>query len=227
MRSIGALYSLGAIFSAYGLGRHLLGHRGGLLFSALLGTNAFYLFHSLNVRMYGPLVFWTILSAWALLEIIGANTGDRVSATRSFRPQILWTILLIGSVTGGLMTFYIFAYYLVALGVLVLILDRKHWWQQGLRLLAGVLITIPWVIWGTRQQLRNADFGRFSSTTGFFETTWLHLKDVLQTLGIHLLLGDWISSIPGESATIAGVVALVLLVACSLNAMANKNSADF
>lgn len=139
--------------------------------------------------MYAPLVFWTILSAWALLEIIGANPEDRVSATGNYLPQILWTILLIGSVTGGLMTFYIFAYYLVALGVLVLILDRKHWWQQGLRFLAGVLITIPWVMWGTRQQLR-ADFGRFSTTTGFFEKTWLHLKDVLQTLGIHLVLGD-------------------------------------
>ena len=73
-----------------------------------------------------------------------------------------------------------------------------------------------------RQQLRNADFGRFSTTTGFFETTWLHLKDELQTLGIHLVLGDWISSIPSESATIAGVVALVLLVACSLHLWQQK-----
>ena len=68
MRSLPALYSIGAIGCAYSIGRYLLGHRGGLLFSALLALNPFYLFHSLNVRMYSSLVFWTLLSGWALLE---------------------------------------------------------------------------------------------------------------------------------------------------------------
>ncbi len=49
--------------SAYGLGRVVLGHRGGLLLAALLGINPFYLFHSLNLRMYAPLVLWATLSA--------------------------------------------------------------------------------------------------------------------------------------------------------------------
>ena len=69
-RSLGAIESVAAIASAYGLGRVVLGHRGGLILAALLAVNPFYLFHSLNLRMYGPLVLWTILSAWALLEVI-------------------------------------------------------------------------------------------------------------------------------------------------------------
>src|SRR6476646_6081701 len=76
VRSLGALLSMGAIASSYGLGRVLLGHRGGLLLAALLATNPFYLFHSLNVRMYGSLVLWAVLSAWSLLEIIGIENQE-------------------------------------------------------------------------------------------------------------------------------------------------------
>ena len=69
LRSLPLLWSLGAIAVAYGLGRLLSGHRFGLMFCTLLAANPFYLFHSLNMRMYTPLVFWAILSAWALMEI--------------------------------------------------------------------------------------------------------------------------------------------------------------
>ena len=214
MRSLEALYSVGAIGCAYGLGRCLLRHRGGLIFAALLGINNYYLFHSLNVRMYSPLVFWIILSAWAALQLIETNKSAN---SPNYKLKILWTIILIISITGGLMSFYLFVYYLVALAVLVVFLDRQRWWQYGLCLSAGVLITTPWILWGTRQQLRNADFGRFSASTNFLQTSWRHLQDVLQTLGIHLVLGDWISSLPPVSATIAGVVALAMLVGCSIS----------
>ncbi|NES80170.1 MAG: hypothetical protein F6K10_00965 [Moorea sp. SIO2B7] len=219
MRSLEALYSVGAIACAYGLGRCLLRHRGGLMFAALLGINNYYLFHSLNVRMYSPLVFWIVLSAWAALQLIETNKSTN---SPNYKLKILWTIILITSITGGLMSFYLFVYYLVALAVLVVFLDRQRWWQYGLCLSAGVLITIPWVLWGTRQQLRNADFGRFSASTNFLATSWRHLEDVLQTLGIHLILGDWISSLPPVSATIAGVVAVALLLGCSISLWRQK-----
>ena len=211
MRSLEVLYSVGAIFCAYGLGRRLLGHRGGLILAALLGVNNYFLFHSLNVRMYCPLVFWTTLSTWALLELIESNKSN----ITNYKSKIVWIILLIGSVTGGFMTFYLFIYYVVALAAVILFLDRQHWWQHGLCLTAGVLLTTPWVWWGTRQQMRNADLGRFSTQGNFFLTIGQHLQDVLQTLGIHLVLGDWISSLPHVSATIAGLVVVVFLLGCS------------
>jgi len=216
VRSLGALLSIGAIASSYGLGRALLGHRGGLLLAALLATNPFYLFHSLNVRMYGPLVLWTVLSAWALLEIIGQGQQETQNVRPSLSPKfqpVLWSLLFIGSVTAGLMTFYLFAYWVVALAVVVLYLDRQRWWQHGLRFGVSVLLTIPWVLWGMRQQLRNADFGRFNSPPGFLSAAIAHLKDVANTLGTHLLWGDWVTSLPPILITSAGVVVIGLLVA--------------
>ena len=212
VRSLGALLSIGAIASAYGLGRCLLGHRGGLLLAALLGVNPYYLFHSLNVRMYGPLVLWTILSAWSLLELIGIN---RSNVKRS--SKLLWSLVLIGSVTAGLMTFYYFAIEVVALAAVVLLLDRRRWWQYALYLATGTLITIPWVLWGTRQQLRNADLERFAASTSWVETTLRHLNGVLQTLGIQLLVGDWVSSISTLIVTLAGIGVVCALLACSVS----------
>jgi uncharacterized membrane protein len=44
-----------------------------------------------------------------------------------------------------------------------------------------------------------------------------HLQDVVETLGIHLVLGDWISSLPQVSATVAGGVVVLVLFACSIS----------
>jgi uncharacterized membrane protein len=213
MRSLGVLMSVGAIAAAYGLGRCLLGNRGGLLFAALLATNPYYLFHSLNVRMYGSLMLWTILSAWALLELIGTDNKILPDSPmpQTKQSSLLWSLVLIASVASGLLTFYLFAYWVIALSAIVLVLDRRHWWLQGLRLGSGVLLTLPWVWWGTRQQLRNADLGRFTAKEGFITSIGQHLQDVLQTLGIHLVLGDWVSSLPPVSATVAGIVAIAIL----------------
>ncbi|HEY9651027.1 MAG TPA: glycosyltransferase family 39 protein, partial [Coleofasciculaceae cyanobacterium] len=207
-RSLGALLSVGAIGSAYGLGRRLLGHQGGLLFAALLGINDYYLFHSLNVRMYGSLVLWTILSAWSLLELIDTDQFElHRPESSSYKSKVLWTLLLIGSVAAGLMTFYLFVYWLLALTAVVLVLDRRHWWHHALRISAGILLTMPWGLWGTPQQLRNADLDRFATSTGIVATILRHIQDLLQPLGIHLILGDWVTSLPPVSATIAGGVA--------------------
>ncbi|MFB2937523.1 glycosyltransferase family 39 protein [Aerosakkonemataceae cyanobacterium BLCC-F154] len=210
------LFSLIAIFAAYGLGRLLLGHRGGLLLAALLATNPYYLSHSLNIRMYGGLVLWTILSAWALLELIKFSTQEETKEAKSqdSRWLILWNILLIGAVTAGLMTQYLFAYWLITLSILVLICDRSHWWQHGLRLGFSVLLTIPWILWGTRQQLRNRpNLGGQFDRTGSIE----HLWDVAQTLGTQLVLGDWVTSLPKIIPIVTGCVVILLLTACTIS----------
>ncbi|OKH22033.1 hypothetical protein NIES593_13950 [Hydrococcus rivularis NIES-593] len=219
MRSLVATFSIGAIGSAYGLGRCLLGYRGGLLLAALLGLNPYYLFHSLNVRMYGSLVFWVILTTWALFELIYLNNPNRSPQTESkiLKSKWFWSVILIGAIAAGLMTFYYFACLLIVLAALVLLLDRRQWWQYTLCFVGGVLINIPWVWWGTRQQLRNADLERFETASGWLETTPQHLQDFARTLGTHLILGDWVSILPPTLATIAGIGAIAILFACSLD----------
>ena len=48
MRSLGVILSIGAIAIAYGLGKIILGHRGGLLLAALFAINPFYLFRPIK-----------------------------------------------------------------------------------------------------------------------------------------------------------------------------------
>lgn len=210
MRSLPVLYSIGAIACSYGLGRHLLGHRGGLLLAALLGLNPFYLFHSLNVRMYCSLVFWTVLSGWAMLETIKA-----VTISQPTKKIVSWSLILVFSVTAGFMTFYYFLFWVASLGVLVLFLDRKRWLYYGLLLSSGVLITTPWLLWGTRQQLNNADLNRFAASGSLLATTWQHLEETLQTLGNLLLIGDWANILPPALITLAGIGAVAIAIGCS------------
>ena len=105
---------------------------------------------------------------------------------------------------------------MITLAVVVLYLDRRKWWQHAIRLGTGVLITIPWVLWGTRQQLRNADFGRFNSPTGFLATLLQHFKDVVNTLGNQLLIGDWATSLPDNIITVTGCIVLAGLISITI-----------
>jgi uncharacterized membrane protein len=225
MRSLIALFSVGAIGCAYGLGRCLLGHRGGLLLAALLGLNPFYLFHSLNVRMYGSLVFWTLLSSWSLLELISLNTSVRNGENhpqKTLRLKLFWSFILIIAVTAGLLTFYYFAYCFIAFVLLVLWLDRRRWWHYGACLGTSIALTLPWVWWGTRQQLRNADLERFAGSTSWWEASLRHLQEIVQILGIHLVIGDWVSAVPPAIATLAGIGAIAILAVCSVNLWRNQ-----
>lgn len=209
LRSLPLLWSLGAIAVAYGLGQSLSGHRFGLMFCTLLAANPFYLFHSLNMRMYTPLVFWAILSAWALMEI------SRRDSDRLWQGW-LWQGCFVGAVAGGMLTFYLFAYWLVVLGALALWIDRKHAVHHALRIGAGIVITLPWMLWGTIKQLRNADIGRFSNAPAVISPFFQHLQDALQTLGIHLVIGDWVSSVPSLTAPLCGLGVLTVITAISI-----------
>ena len=214
-RSLPMLFSIGAVGCAYGLGRSLLGNRGGLLLAALLGLNPYYLFHSLNVRMYCSLVFWVILSAWSLLESLPNTVSDKnqqVLVTDSNRKKILWNLIFVVSIIGGLLTFYYFAIWLVALAIIVLWLGGKRWWQYVLSVAIAILPVIPWFYWGTRQQLRNADLERFTTTSNLLTATMRHLQETLKVFGIHLLLGDWATILPPVAITIAGIAAIALLI---------------
>ena len=231
MRSLPALYSIGTIFCAYGMGRKLLSYRGGLLFAAALGLNPFFLFHSLNVRMYSSLVFWTVLSGWATVELVFhtiINRSNNHVSSKLFTKNIVWSIVLVFSVTAGLMTFYYFCFWIASLELFVLLLDiteaKKHnnnissvllksrrWQQQSLLLILGVIITIPWLLWGTRQQFNNADLGRFKAGSNLLATIWQHIEGILTALGINLIIGDWATILSPAIINLIGLIAIAIL----------------
>lgn len=204
MRSLPAIISIGGIFGGYGLGKVVLGRRGGLILAALMAVNPFFLFHSLNVRMYGYLIVWTTLAAWSFLALVYHSPTSRWR---------FWgfNLLFIASITAGCLTFYTFLYWLVSLVILVFYLDRRRWWQHGLRMGIGVLGFVPWAMWGLRQQLRNGDFARFNTSLSWGETLRQHLFDVTQTLGIQVLMGDTVTSLPTFLSLLAGIVSIALL----------------
>ncbi|MGB5915138.1 MAG: glycosyltransferase family 39 protein [Phormidesmis sp.] len=194
LRGLVLLTSLAALAMAYFLGRRVLGQRGGLIFTALLAMNPFFLAHSLNLRMYMGMVFWVLVSGWgwlALLESRATLRADR-SATLSRSAAGLLRCLVVLSITAGLMTQYLFAYWLFALAALALYLDRKRWFQHGLTLGAGVLLFAPWALWGVRQQARNRGdvLSQISVEGGPLQSALRHGKDLAQTVGDHLLLGQ-------------------------------------
>jgi len=215
IRSLVALVSIGAIAAAYGFGRMVLGHRGGLLLAALLSTSPYYLFHSLNVRMYAPLVLWTIASAWAMLRLIDQQ-DEGVPKNRL--NHLFWNSLLIGSVAAGLLTQYLFAYWVVTLAVLAFCLDRRRWWRHALPLGAGVVVTIPWVLWGSLPQLQLAAhiFHQLAAKGG--QAAWLkHLHDAALVLANHFLLGNWTTRLPLTGRLMAGLLVTLLISACTVH----------
>lgn len=185
-RSLVVLTSIGTIGCGYGLGRLVLGNRGGLILAALLATNPFFLAHSLNLRMYALLTFWAVLSQWLLLLLL--DYGDERKLP--LRPVGVGLAI---AVAGGLLTQYLYAYCLISLGIALLVLGRKHWLRCGSALGAGILLAIPWVLWGTRQQANNrADVLTQISVEGSPVTiAFRHFQDIAHTLANHLLLGHW------------------------------------
>ncbi|MEL6900634.1 MAG: glycosyltransferase family 39 protein [Cyanobacteria bacterium J06606_4] len=225
-RSAVMLMSLIALAVAYFLGRRLLGHRGGLIFTALLSLNPFFLSHSLNLRMYSPLALWACTSALCMLALMGV---DR-SASQA-RPLNGWTKWALRAgvalpLTAGLMTQYLFGYWFFALGALVLFLDRRRWLQHGLTIGFGALLFMPWFVWGTLKQLNNRkDVIERLSQTGEPVTLMLqHGKDLAQTLANYLLLGHLATKMaplsehikPTAVAIGCGVIGFVVLCVVGL-----------
>ena len=192
LRSLVVLVSLFALVIAYFLGRRVLGKRGGLIFTALLSLNPFFLAHSLNLRMYTGMVFWTLLSGLGLLMLLDYRATATPQARRlSGGETWLFRFLVVLSITAGLLTQYLFAYWLFALAALALYLDRQRWFQHGLTLGAGILLFMPWALWGVRQQMNNRGdvLDQISSVGGPVQSMLAHGKDLAQTLANHLLLG--------------------------------------
>ncbi|MEL6138675.1 MAG: glycosyltransferase family 39 protein [Cyanobacteria bacterium J06628_6] len=216
-RSLVALTGLGTIGAAYGLGRTAINSRGGLILAALVAFNPFLLSHALNLRMYTLLVLWTLLSQWALVVLI---RGDQERHWQ--KRQRLWLMAAVAvTVAGGLLTQYLFVYTLASLAILVLAVGRRHWLQYGLTLAAGVVLMLPWALWGTRQQIRNRG-GALSQVSAEGNPVGRHLQDILQTLADHLVLGRWtagfepIASDIKPAAVIVGLFVVMFLGVCAL-----------
>ena len=187
LRSLLVLISLVTLLIAYAVGRRVLGYQGGLLFTALLALNPFFFTHSLNLRMYAPMVLWVMVSAGCFFALIRENEEA---------PRIGWQRWLLRggmaiALTIGLLTQYLFAYWLFALAALALYLDRKRWFEYGLTFGLSILLFIPWALWGVRQQINNRGdvLNQISSVAGPWQAALNHVKDLAQTIANHLLLG--------------------------------------
>ncbi len=223
LRSLVLLSSLVTLLVAYGLGRRVLGQRGGLIFTALLSLNPFFFSHSLNLRMYAPMVLWVVVSGGCLLALVGVrevgkSAGDYATG---WRRWALWGWMVI-ALTTGLLTQYLFAYWFFAIAALMMYLDRKHWLQHGLTLAASILFFMPWALWGTRQQARNRGdvLNQISSVGGPLQSALQHGKDLAQTLANHMLLGHLTTSMTPVSdpikptAVAIGCAVIGFLVVC-------------
>jgi len=199
LRSLNGLLSIGTLALGYGLGTATGGRRLGLMLAALLALNPFLLFHSLNLRMYLPVVFWVVLASWALVETLAP------------RPSWGWQGVFVGAIAGGLMTSYLLVYWLVGAGLVVLLLDRWRVLWHGLRVALAIGLTLPWMAWGLRQQLGNIDLDRFSEPLTGLRALVHHGSGAASTLGIHLLWGDWGAVLPPAALGIGAVLAVGLL----------------
>ncbi|MEM6450255.1 MAG: glycosyltransferase family 39 protein [Cyanobacteria bacterium P01_D01_bin.105] len=231
LRCLMILVSVAALWAAYSVGKRTLGHQGALIFTALLSLNPFFLSHSLNIRMYAPVVLWVLVSAGCLLAIVDTQATITSKETETAFAQTLkswllksWLLRLgmASALTAGLLTHYLFTYWLFALAALALYLDRKRWLQHGLTLGAGVLLFLPWALWGTRQQMHNRRdvLTQISEFVGPLQSAVQHGKGLAQTLANHLLLGHLTTSMmpTGEpikpTAVAVGCGVIGLLVAC-------------
>lgn len=193
LRSLVMIGSLLALLVSYTVGKRVLGQRGGLIFTALLSLNPFFFSHSLNLRMYAPMVLWVLVSTWCFFALVGLQAQKdslSLNPVRGWRQWLLRGGMAI-ALTAGLLTQYLFAYWLFALAALVLYLDRKRWFQHGLTMGVGILLFLPWVAWGVRQQINNRSdvLNQISSAGGPFQSMVAHGKDLAQTLANHLLIG--------------------------------------
>ena len=200
LRSLVMLVSLITLLLAYGLGRRVLGRQGGLLFTALLALNPFFFTHSLNLRMYAPMLLWMMVSAGCFFALIGEGEAE---PAKGWRRWLLRGGIVI-ALTIGLLTQYLFAYWFFALASLALYLDRKRWFEYGLILGSSVLLFIPWALWGVRQQINNRGdvLNQISSVGGPLQSAFKHVQDLAQTLANHLLLGHLTTGMQPVEASI-------------------------
>lgn len=221
LHSLMVLMSLITLVAAYFLGRRLLGRRGGLMFTALLALNPFFLSHSLDLRMYSPLLLWVSISGACLLALMGIDKSDATASRPEGWPCWVLRAGVALPLTAGLLTQYLFGYWFFAMIALVLYLDRKRWFEHGLTIGAGFLLFMPWGLWGTLKQINNRRdvLDRLSSDGGLLTTALQHGKDLAQTLANYLLIGHLSTSMqplgepikPTAVAIGCGVIGFVVM----------------
>jgi len=131
----------------YALGRRLFDARTGLVALWLAAVNPFQLWYSQEVRMYTVGAALALLALWAALRVL-----DR-------RRTTLWLVVYAVSAAAGLYTLYYFAFWLVAVNIVTLVLllwraDANRGAQLGgwLAAQAGALLLFaPWLPIALRQ----------------------------------------------------------------------------
>ncbi len=214
LRSVSTVFSLLCIGASYLLGRCLLGRKGGLTLAALMSLSPLYFTHSITARMYAIVVFLAVLAAWSTIRLSCPSGKDE---PLSGNQRLFWSAVLALSVAAGMLTAYMFMFFVPALAALPFFVNRRQFLPQLGRLVCSVLLTAPWFCWAVipRMDVLTRKLHSLDTATGVAGTPWPHVADLLRTLGIDFLVGDWATSVPREWLTAIGCLCAGALAACA------------
>lgn len=136
-RVFSVLVGLLALPLAFRLGTALGGLRGGLLLTALLMLNPFYIFQLILIRMYSLVITGGVLLTWIWLQLLRRPSPGR------------WVLWGFGS---GLMLFiHYYSVLFAGAQALILLVRRPRGWWIGTSLLAGFLLAfVGWFAMAVR-----------------------------------------------------------------------------
>ena len=136
LRSLSAVFGVGAVAFAYATGRDLFGRRTGLIAATLLAVAPFAVYYGQEARMYAMLAFCAAASTWALQRLLG------MSHTQSpARAGLFYAV----ATSAGLWTQYAYPFVMLAQAVwtvLWLARDRQTSQRQAPRLSAYVVANL-------------------------------------------------------------------------------------
>ncbi len=142
LRSLSAVFGVGAVAFAYATGRDLFGRRAGLIAAALLAVAPFAVYYGQEARMYAMLAFCAAASTWAL---------QRLPLTSPAQSPARAALIYAAATSAGLWTQYAYPFVMLAQGVwTVLWLARDRHTAPRLSAyvaanLAALLSFAPWL----------------------------------------------------------------------------------
>jgi len=129
-----ALCSVGSIFFIYLLGRDLFDERVGQVSALIIAISPLQLFYAQEARMYAQLLLLTIFSSWCFIR---ALRSDNI---------LWWSLFTLGATLASYTAYFAFPVFL-AMGLFVLLLDKRPKRILHFLLAIGIvaLLYLPWI----------------------------------------------------------------------------------
>lgn len=197
LRGLSVLFSLGVVVLVYALGAELAGRPAGLAAALLTALSPLQVYYAQEARMYMPMAFWAVLTAWAAWHWLA-------------HPRWPFALVYMLAGTAGLYTHYFFPSILLVCNLVFLAdwLARRRarllWTWAGMQ--AGIiLLYLPWLSTGLSRLL---SWPRGTSVMSL--ETWLGAAWRTLCLGPAGLDAPWSAALPFALLLIFGAIALAL-----------------